>query len=214
MTDTGCGIETKNIESIFKRFTKIESETQNNKGTGLGLAVVKYLISEMEGNIKVESELKKGSQFICNLSFKISDYNQSLKTELLNKQLPHLDKKHHILLVEDSELIQLTILKILATTGDFYINIISKGQELVPNIINQSVDLILLSNTIQDFSAMDLAASVRNLSKDYKKTPIIALSTQAYKKDIKRFKQNGINDVLVKPFDKKNLLSKIYKHLK
>jgi len=214
VTDTGCGIETKNIESIFKRFTKIESETQNNKGTGLGLAVVKYLISEMEGNIKVESELKKGSQFICNLSFKISDYNQSLKTELLNKQLPHLDKKHHILLVEDSELIQLTILKILATTGDFYINIISKGQELVPNIINQSVDLILLSNTIQDFSAMDLAASVRNLSKDYKKTPIIALSTQAYKKDIKRFKQNGINDVLVKPFDKKNLLSKIYKHLK
>lgn len=132
----------------------------------------------------------------------------------MNKQLPHLDKKHHILLVEDSELIQLTILKILATTGDFYINIISKGQELVPNIINQSVDLILLSNTIQDFSAMDLAASVRNLSKDYKKTPIIALSTQAYKKDIKRFKQNGINDVLVKPFDKKNLLSKIYKHLK
>jgi signal transduction histidine kinase len=214
ITDTGCGIDQENIESIFNRFTKIESETENNNGVGLGLAIVKYLISEMHGNIKVESDINKGSKFIFNLSFKTSNYNQNQKEELLNKQLPHLDRRHNILLVEDSELMQLTILKTLASTGLFFINIVSKGEDLVPNIINKEVDLILLSNTIPGFSAIDLATSVRNLSKEYKKTPIIVLSTQAYKEDIKRFKQNGINNVLVKPFDKKKLIESIHKYLK
>lgn len=214
ITDTGCGIKTEHLDFIFERFSKIDSEQQNDKRTGLGLAIVKYLISELHGNIKVESKINKGSKFVCNLSFKLSDYNQSLKEQLLSKQLPELDKKYNILLVEDSELIQLTILKTLATTGNFYINIISKGEELIPNIIDKEVDLILLSNTVDGFSALNLADSVRKLSKAYKKTPIIVLSTQAFKADIKLFKQHGVNDVLVKPFDKKNLLDKIYRHIK
>lgn len=214
ITDTGCGIEEKHLKSIFDRFNRIESNIENNKGLGLGLAIVKYLVSEMKGNIKVESEIEKGTKFICNLNFKTSDYNQNQKDVLLNKQLPNIDKKYHILLVEDSELIQLSVLKALASTSLFYINIVSKGEDLIPNIIDKDVDLILLSNTIQDYSAIDLATSVRNLPREYKKTPIIVLSTQAYKADIKRFKQNGINSVLVKPFDKKKIIESINKYLK
>ncbi|GAA4238314.1 hypothetical protein GCM10022291_28310 [Postechiella marina] len=210
--DTGIGIAADKIDDIFKRFTKLNSK--NYKNTGLGLSIVKYLISEMKGNIKVESQINKGSNFICNLSFKLSNYNQSLKNELLKKQLPNLNKKHHILLVEDSEIIQLTVLKLLAATGHFYINIVSKGEDLVPNIIDKNVDLILLANTIEGYSAMDLTVSVRNLSKEYKKTPIIVLSTEAYKDDIKRFKRAGINDVVTKPFDEGKLLEKIYKYVK
>ncbi|SHI83843.1 ATP-binding protein [Algibacter luteus] len=214
ITDTGCGINKEHLETIFNRFTNLESDVKIDRGFGLGLSIVKYLITEMDGNIKVESEIDKGSKFICNLSFKTSNYNQSQKEELLNKQLLKLEGRYNVLLVEDSELIQLTILKTLASTGLFYVNIINKGEELIPNIIDKKVDIILLSNTIEGFSAIDLAASVRNLSKEYKKTPIIVLSTQAYKEDIKRFKQNGINNVIIKPFDKKNLLEGIQKYLK
>lgn len=212
--DTGVGIAEEHLESIFERFTKIESENQTSQGIGLGLAIVKYLVSEMQGNIKVESDINKGSNFIINLSFKISDYNQSQKEELLVKQLPNLDARHHILLLEDSELMQLTILKTLASTGLFYINIISKGEDLVPSIINQEIDLILLSNTIQDFPAVQLATSVRNLSKEYKKTPIIVLSSQAYKEDLKSFKKSGVNEVIIKPFNKEKLLHSVLKYLK
>lgn len=214
VSDTGVGIKNEELESIFERFTKIESSTKNKQSTGLGLAVVKHIVSEMQGNIKVESEFGKGSKFICNLSFKLSDYTQDLKKDLLNNQLPKQDKKYHILLLEDSDLIQLTILKILASTKNFYLTVISKGEDLITNIIDHDVDVILLANTIQGFSAMDLASSVRSLSKEYKKTPIIVLSTEAFKTDIKRFKKHGINDVLTKPFDEKKLLDKIYKYIK
>ncbi|WP_396601772.1 hybrid sensor histidine kinase/response regulator [Algibacter sp. R77976] len=214
ISDTGCGIAEENIDSIFERFNKIETDTQIDNGNGLGLAIVKFLISEMKGTINVESNVNKGSKFISNLSFKLSDESQSITNNLLNKQSPNLDKKYHILLVEDSELIQLTILKTLASTNNFYLNIISKGEELITNIIDQDVDLILLANTIQGFSAINLATSVRNLSKEYKKTPIIVLSTRAYKEDIKLFKKSGVNSVITKPFDDKKLLDAIYKYLK
>jgi len=215
VSDTGIGIAPENLEDIFERFTKVESQIKNNNSIGLGLAIVKYLISEMDGNIKIESELNKGSKFICFLKFKISDYKEhSLKKELLQRQKPNLKKKQNILLLEDSELMQLTILKILASSGDFYLNIISKGEELVPNILNQNVDLILLSNTIEDFAANELINSVRNLSKEHKKIPIIVMSSQAYKEDIKRFKSSGANHVLTKPFDEETLVNTLYKYKK
>ena len=105
-------------------------------------------------------------------------------------------------------------IKVLAVNGNFYLNIISKGKELIPTLLKQEVDLILLSNTIQNFSASELTSSVRSLSKEYKKTPVIILSSEAFKDDIKHFKKAGVNDVLTKPFDENNLLTKMYKYLK
>lgn len=214
VSDTGIGIDSKNHEKIFIRFKKLSSIIENDSGIGLGLSIVKHLVLKMNGNIAVESEVNVGSKFTCNIGFKLTDYNKSLKKELINNLKINLDSKKNILLVEDSELIQLSILKILANTGSFYLNIVSKGEDVIPNIINQNVDLILLSNNIISFTAMDLANSIRNLSKEYKKTPIIILSTEAYKEDIKRFKQAGANDVITKPFNKKNLLEKIKKYIK
>lgn len=215
VSDTGIGIAPEHLETIFERFTKIESPIENHNSIGLGLAIVKHLTSEMDGTIKVESEINKGSKFICNLKFKVSDYKEhSLKKELLQKQKPNLNKKHNILLLEDSELMQLTLLKILASSGDFYLNIISKGEELVPNIVDQDVDIILLSNTIENYAVTDLISSVRSLPKPHKKTPIILMSSEAYKADIKRFKSSGANHILIKPFDEETLLNTLYKYKK
>jgi response regulator RpfG family c-di-GMP phosphodiesterase len=80
--------------------------------------------------------------------------------------------------------------------------------------MNQDVDLVLVSNTIQNHSAERLAQSIRNISKEYKKLPVLALSSQVFKEDMKRFKKHGINDIISKPFDNNSLLEKIYKHVK
>ncbi len=214
VTDTGIGIDSKNLDSIFERFTKIKTSILNDNNIGLGLAITKHLISEMGGNMKVESELKKGSVFTCNISFKISNYNKNLKQKLLEKQRVNLNKKKNILLVEDSELIQLSILKILALEGNFYVNIIMNGEDVIPTIVHQDIDLILLSNTIQGHTVEGITQSVRKLSKEYKKIPIIVITSEAYKNDIKRFKKEGANRVITKPFDHKTLTDSIYKYLK
>ena len=211
--DTGCGIAPQHHDTIFERFLKIESGVINQDSSGLGLAIVNYLVTAMEGSIKLESTPNEGATFRCNINFKISNYSPQQKEELLDKQPSRNNEKHHVLLVEDSEIIQLSVLKLLAATGQFFVSIASKGEDVIPNIIDQNVDLILLSNTIPDFSIMDIALFIRSLSPEYKKIPIIALSTEAYKADIKRFKKAGVAEVLTKPFDETTLLDRIYKIL-
>jgi len=62
--DTGIGIEKENLSNIFERFYKVDnSRTENSSSTGLGLSIVKEIIEEHGGSIKVESVLDKGTTF-------------------------------------------------------------------------------------------------------------------------------------------------------
>jgi signal transduction histidine kinase len=63
--DNGCGIAKENLEKIFDPLF-----TTKSKGTGLGLAVCKSIITAHHGEIKVESEINKGTTFIIELPMK------------------------------------------------------------------------------------------------------------------------------------------------
>jgi len=62
--DTGIGISKQYFEKIFERFYQVDSSlTREIGGTGLGLAITKELITKMQGSIKVESIVGKGTKF-------------------------------------------------------------------------------------------------------------------------------------------------------
>ena len=64
VSDTGIGIDSENSEKIFEMFKQIESpKSRRYGGMGLGLAVCKKLVEALQGNIRVESEVNKGSTF-------------------------------------------------------------------------------------------------------------------------------------------------------
>jgi len=70
--DTGMGIETDQLESLFKPFIQIDSGiARKHEGTGLGLSISKKLMTMLGGTISVESEYEKGSTFIIELPFEI-----------------------------------------------------------------------------------------------------------------------------------------------
>lgn len=64
--DSGCGISQENINRIFNKYFKTDSNAQN-PGIGLGLSIVKQILQICNGSIIVESELNKGSTFIISL---------------------------------------------------------------------------------------------------------------------------------------------------
>lgn len=68
--DTGSGIDAKEIDKIFDRFYQIDpvnSTSAGKSGTGIGLALTKGIVELHHGNIRVESELGKGTSFIVTL---------------------------------------------------------------------------------------------------------------------------------------------------
>ncbi len=68
VTDNGIGIPKEDVEHLFERFYRVEkSRTQDAGGTGLGLAIAKELVEAHGGNIKVESELHKGTSVTIEL---------------------------------------------------------------------------------------------------------------------------------------------------
>jgi signal transduction histidine kinase len=71
--DTGIGIAKKHHEIIYDKFTRCDPSNKGiYKGTGLGLWIVRQFIEDLDGQIKLTSELGCGSIFTCRLPFRLS----------------------------------------------------------------------------------------------------------------------------------------------
>lgn len=213
--DTGIGIKEENINTIFTSFTQLE-ENDSYKGSGLGLAIVKYLVELKESKVSVISEYGKGSTFSTNINFQASSSLKIVKQEKLQKPSFNPSQKYNILLIEDSEITQLSVLKILAAQGHFFLDIVTKPEEAIARISNydNEIDLVLLDIKLKEHKGEDIAMQIRKLPERHqRKVPIIAVTAKVFKEDIKKYKKAGINDVLKKPFDENQLLDKIAQFL-
>ena len=73
-SDTGCGMSKEFMETIFEPFTRAnDSRTTGIEGTGLGMAIVKSVVSLMDGTVDVDSELGKGTTFTVTVHLKLRD---------------------------------------------------------------------------------------------------------------------------------------------
>ena len=215
--DTGIGIPADKLDEIFNSFTQLNN-SRKFVGTGLGLSIVKGLVELMDGKITVESEEKVGSAFKINMNLKypINQKGTALEKNLDVDRKNTLSKeKYNVLLAEDSELIQMSVLKILAQEGKFFLDIITNGEDAIESIIHNEYDLILMDIRMPGTHGDELTKMIRSLPvQNCKTVPILALTANLYDTDKKRYKKMGMTDIIEKPFDEKTLLKKIYKHLK
>jgi len=214
IVDTGIGIKEEDLNKVFTSFEQLDTGLLK-KGTGLGLAIVKNLVDLMHGNISIESEPNKGTTLSLNISFKVDDNIKKRVKKIEAEEETRSDKKYNILLVEHSEMTQLSVLKILAGHGNFYLDIVSDPEDVIPTIENQNVDLVLMDINLPGITGDVLTQQIRQMpEREHKRVPVIAITGKVFAEDLKRYKKAKINDVIKKPFDEKSLLKTLYKYLK
>lgn len=212
VTDTGIGIPEDKIGRLFRSFEQVDSSTTRKYGgTGLGLAVVKSLVTIMEGDITVESKVGQGSSFIFELPFG-TPTNSKFQEKKSEGPVIDLAGKT-VLIAEDNKVNQLLLTKILENNG-IKPDIADNGRAAVEKSISGSYDLILMDVQMPGMDGLEAAKAIRrNESKTGRHIPIIALTANASEEDRINCLMAGMDDYLLKPVRTQQLYSCLSKHM-
>jgi signal transduction histidine kinase/CheY-like chemotaxis protein len=219
VTDTGVGIAPKDLMLIFDSFQRIETN-EKIKGTGLGLTIVKRLLTLMGSEIKVDSEENKGSNFYFDIILKypvVESKRRGTNKKTIGKVKHQNSKqnKYKLLLVEDDEDVQLSLFKMLLNTKQFHIDLAYDGNLVLQEVVNNNYDVILMDVNLPNINGDQITRLIRDFPfKNVKNIPIIGITANAFEENIKEYIEAGMNSVLVKPFEKESFLDAIYKVLK
>ena len=208
--DEGIGISIEAQERIFSPFEQAElSTTRSYGGTGLGLSISKKLIELLNGQIRVESELTKGTTF----SFFIDAPEVTLLQDKHNEKEEY-KLEGHILVAEDNKTNQLLI-SILLEEMNLEFTLVENGQKAVDAfILNPNFDLILMDINMPVLDGVDATKQIRASSQKNSNIPIIALTANAMREDVEHYKKIGMNEHLPKPMDSNLLLKILSNYLK
>lgn len=210
--DSGIGISKEMQASIFEEFSQENSSIEKRfGGSGLGLAITKRLTELLEGQIKVESEQGKGSEFIIEIPVvKLSETREEAERE--EKTEEPIDEKNLMTsgmraLIVDDEPGQLSLTVEVAKSMGFEIETAENGKEAIEKLKIDNFDIILTDIQMPIIDGFQLIRNIRS-NEEIKDLPVIALSGRT---DIEKSKytQAGFNNKLLKPYRPNDLKQNI-----
>jgi signal transduction histidine kinase/ActR/RegA family two-component response regulator len=205
VSDTGVGIPRDKQEFIFEEFTQLGNSVHKDRvrGVGLGLAIVKDLIEMMGGMVTVKSREGKGSSFTVFLPD--SEVEESKVPD--EKPTEHLSSPWDasFLIVDDDEINRLYLKMFLEGLGA-HIDEAENGRIAVEKAAGNKYDMILMDISMPVMNGLDATKEIRKIKKDL---PVLAVTANAFEEDFKRILEAGLNDIVLKPVDEKQLIEKI-----
>ncbi|GJM32059.1 MAG: hypothetical protein DHS20C18_10600 [Saprospiraceae bacterium] len=226
--DNGVGIPAERLPHIFNRFFQVDSsETREQEGTGIGLALVRELIHLHSGSISVESKVGIGTTFIIHLpkgtthlkeneigpAAPIQEIESYLPDELIPEQSAiTLDSNAHdeelyndlplVLIIEDNADVRAYIKHHLAST--FKIMEAINGQHGIDMALEHIPDLVISDVMMPKKDGYEVCQTLKTDQRT-SHIPVILLTAKAAQEEKMKGLEIGADDYLVKPFDTKEL---------
>ena len=216
VSDSGKGLSPEQQSQLFTAFNRLEMNTSDIEGTGIGLVITKNIIELMGGQIGVKSQLNKGTTFWIELPSKESIYMQKKTTEesiSAHLKTHSIKKQYVILYIEDNPSNLKLIQRILESHSQFKIISSYDGKEGIEIALNESPDLILLDINIPSLNGFEVLKELKNTNTT-QHIPIIALSANAMLSDIQKGLDSGFINYLTKPIDIEIFWDAIFNALK
>jgi signal transduction histidine kinase len=218
--DEGIGISEEEQSKLFSPYERMDNAA-NFKGTGLGLNITNQLVGLLDGEIKINSQLNKGTHVFVKIPVQIpqrknteSASQTSPETSRLNSNenknstAEKFNTRPNVLVIEDHYINQV-IIKNLLERLNFTVAIAGTGEDGVDYVNTHSVDFVLMDLNLPGIDGKEAAQRIKAL---HPRLPIVALTADpiAVKASLSAC---GLDDVLYKPIDSQALTHLLNKYL-
>ena len=212
-SDTGLGMSDDFLKKIFEPFSREDDENiLKRQGSGLGMSIVKDLVTLMGGNITVISEKNIGSVFTVDIPFDIDSESEAKESD---DDTPDSFEGKRVLLVEDNDLNQEIALYMLKEKG-FEVDTADNGKEAVGKFLSSKpffYNLILMDIMMPVMNGLEATRAIRSSGRSDSSVPIIAMTANAYEEDKKECIEAGMNEHIAKPLEESEIMAAIRRNI-
>ncbi|MDE5700091.1 MAG: response regulator [Lachnospiraceae bacterium] len=209
--DTGCGIREEDVKEIFDNFKQVDSKRNRMvEGTGLGLSITKHLVELMQGTIKVESVYGEGTVFTVEIPQKIVDSRplSEVSEAAVSKEekLGSFTAENCKVLVVDDNAVNRKIARIFLQSYGLEIAEAESGAAAIALVRQTCYDIIFMDHMMPEMDGIEAVQIIRSECGENGTRPvIIALTANAMEGVRETFLENGFQDFITKPLDRRPL---------
>jgi signal transduction histidine kinase/methylmalonyl-CoA mutase cobalamin-binding subunit len=209
--DDGPGIPDSIMKVLYQPFVKNSVQCNyTTTGTGLGLAIARRLIEIMKGTLDIRTECGKGTHVSIEIPLK-TEKKAKIPTMVTPARLSADVKppgQCKILLAEDNIINQKTLTRILLKLGYNDVTLVNDGEEALNALNNKDAhyNIVLLDNLMPKMNGDEVCRQMRKQGRD---DVIICVSANVLANDYSYFLSVGMNDVISKPVDIKEMELKL-----
>lgn len=195
--DTGCGIPSTQIGSLFQAFSKTHTI---QGGTGVGLALCQRLCQVMGGRLWAESTEGEGSTFYFTLKLQLANPNQAYQAVIEPAVVFHDSDLNNVqvLVVEDNTMSQKVATLILKRMG-YHADVVNNGLEAIQALENKRYDVLLMDVRMPELDGLETTRRILERWKAPNTPYIIAMTANVQPEARSQCLAMGMNDYLTKP---------------
>ena len=207
VADSGIGIPSDELATIFEPFEQSADVQQRFGGTGLGLSISRHLVRLMGSDIQVESRAGSGSRFWFDLELPTSAQEARTQTLAPAAVTGYRGTRKTLLVVDDVDANRTLLVDFLSPLG-FNVVEADSGEACLQLAPTVRPDLIAIDSVMPAMDGLEAMRRLRLLPA-LQSVPIIAVSASASTADEQRCLAGGANAFLSKPIDLEQFLHEI-----
>lgn len=207
VSDTGIGISSQAQASLFEPYVQADKTTMRKfGGSGLGLTIVKQLVSAMNGKISVSSVPGRGSTFTVFLPMKSVKPAIIKATSRSEIKLPPLS----IVVADDNAVNRMVLSRLLEADGHSVVTM-SNGKEVLDYVPDHRVDVIMMDLQMPVMDGVTAVRKIRAMGGGKATIPVVAVTANVVHEDPIDLKRSGMTGFLSKPFRQEELREALQK---